>query len=259
MLRNGLDFYALDHQPDDQQLGGTATQFPGKPYSRLDGYMKVMADGKAGRTDRAYALYRAINCFAPSQSNGCGPQEIPQNQRKQWFQTLKSRYGNTAWAKNLDTIGDDAAPGALGPGRGAAAGGAGPAGATVDAAEHDSFWLWAGVAPPPVLAQARTLYILQGQIDPPPRGGDGPAADDRPGHRRAAAAPGRNLAGLPRPRAALAAADPADHPGPGPALEAGRQPGGRHPDRLRRPHPPPAGLRRPSCASCGRSCRPNTG
>jgi hypothetical protein len=101
VLRNGLDFYALDHQPDEQQLGGTATQFPGKPYSRLDGYMKVMADGKAGRTDRAYALYRAINCFAPSQSNSCGPQEIPQNQRKQWFQTLKSRYGNTVWAKTL--------------------------------------------------------------------------------------------------------------------------------------------------------------
>ncbi|MGO1076661.1 DUF3142 domain-containing protein [Inquilinus sp. CA228] len=52
---------------------------------------------------------------------------------------------------------------------------AGPAGATVDAAQHDAFWLWAGVPPPPVLAQARTLYILQGQIDPPPRGADGPA------------------------------------------------------------------------------------
>lgn len=101
ILRNGLDFYALDTQPDDKQLGGTATQFPGKPYSRLDGYMHVMADSKAGRNDRAYALYRAINCFAPSQNNGCGHQEIPQNQRKQWFQTLKSRYGNTVWAKNL--------------------------------------------------------------------------------------------------------------------------------------------------------------
>lgn len=50
-----------------------------------------------------------------------------------------------------------------------------PAGATVDASEHDAFWLWAGVPPPAVLAQARTLYILQGQIDPPPRGGPGPA------------------------------------------------------------------------------------
>ncbi|WP_026868456.1 DUF3142 domain-containing protein [Inquilinus limosus] len=50
-----------------------------------------------------------------------------------------------------------------------------PAGAAVDAAEHDAFWLWAGVAPPPVLAQARTVYVLQGQIDPPRRGAAGPA------------------------------------------------------------------------------------
>ena len=46
-------------------------------------------------------------------------------------------------------------------------GAAGP----VDAVDHDAFWLWAGVRPQPVLAQARTLYILQGQIDPPGRAG----------------------------------------------------------------------------------------
>jgi len=36
--------------------------------------------------------------------------------------------------------------------------------AAVDAREHDAFWLWSGVAPQPVLAQARSLYVLQGQI-----------------------------------------------------------------------------------------------
>lgn len=36
--------------------------------------------------------------------------------------------------------------------------------ARVDAADHDSFWLWAGVRPQPVLARARTIYILQGEI-----------------------------------------------------------------------------------------------
>jgi hypothetical protein len=101
ILRNGLDSYSLDHQPDAQDLGGTATEFPGKIYSRLDGYMQVIGDSKASRNDRAYALYRAINCFAPSQNNGCGPQDIPTAQRKQWFQTLKSRYPNTSWAKTL--------------------------------------------------------------------------------------------------------------------------------------------------------------
>ena len=34
----------------------------------------------------------------------------------------------------------------------------------VDAAEHDAFWLWAGVKPQPVLDRAKTIYILQGEI-----------------------------------------------------------------------------------------------
>lgn len=37
----------------------------------------------------------------------------------------------------------------------------------VDAADHDAFWLWSGVAAQPVLAQARTLYVLQGQVSAP--------------------------------------------------------------------------------------------
>ena len=36
--------------------------------------------------------------------------------------------------------------------------------ARVDAEQYDAFWLWAGVNPQPVLATARTLYLLQGQI-----------------------------------------------------------------------------------------------
>src|SRR5690606_40075944 len=47
--------------------------------------------------------------------------------------------------------------------------------ARVDAGEYQAFWLWAGVTPQPVLAQARTLYVLQGQIDGPRRAGDPPA------------------------------------------------------------------------------------
>lgn len=39
--------------------------------------------------------------------------------------------------------------------------------AGVDAADHDAFWLWSGVSPQPALAQARTLYVLQGQISAP--------------------------------------------------------------------------------------------
>jgi len=34
----------------------------------------------------------------------------------------------------------------------------------VNAADYDAFWLWAGVAPQPVLARARSLYLLRGQV-----------------------------------------------------------------------------------------------
>jgi hypothetical protein len=40
-----------------------------------------------------------------------------------------------------------------------------PAG-IVDPREYDAFWLWAAVAPQPVLSRARTLYVLKGQIEP---------------------------------------------------------------------------------------------
>ncbi|XEG72912.1 DUF3142 domain-containing protein [Pseudomonas sp. abacavir_1] len=37
----------------------------------------------------------------------------------------------------------------------------------VDAADYDAFWLWGGVQAQPVLRQARTLYVLQGQVSAP--------------------------------------------------------------------------------------------
>lgn len=46
--------------------------------------------------------------------------------------------------------------------------------ASVNAADYDAFWLWAGVTPQPVLSQAKTLYLLAGQVDAP-RGDAGPA------------------------------------------------------------------------------------
>jgi hypothetical protein len=36
--------------------------------------------------------------------------------------------------------------------------------APVDANRYDSFWLWAGVKPQPLLANAKRLYLLQGQV-----------------------------------------------------------------------------------------------
>ncbi len=42
---------------------------------------------------------------------------------------------------------------------------ASPAFGAVDARAYDAFWLWSGVEPQPVIKQAKTLYILQGQIN----------------------------------------------------------------------------------------------
>jgi Protein of unknown function (DUF3142) len=41
---------------------------------------------------------------------------------------------------------------------------AAPPPSTVSADRYDAFWLWAGVKPQPVLARAKTLYILEGEV-----------------------------------------------------------------------------------------------
>jgi hypothetical protein len=41
------------------------------------------------------------------------------------------------------------------------------ASAAVEARDYEAFWLWSGVASQPVLHQAKTLYVLQGQISAP--------------------------------------------------------------------------------------------
>jgi hypothetical protein len=48
------------------------------------------------------------------------------------------------------------------------AGASGAVAQTVRAEDYDAFWVWAGVAPQPLLAGARTLYILQGQVEAVP-------------------------------------------------------------------------------------------
>lgn len=44
----------------------------------------------------------------------------------------------------------------------------GPTPDLVDAAQYDSFWLWAGVRPQPVLRGAKSIYLLEGQVDATP-------------------------------------------------------------------------------------------
>ncbi|ABI91268.1 hypothetical protein CH72_6199 [Burkholderia ambifaria AMMD] len=82
-------------------LGGAPSQFAGKPYERMSSYVTVIADAQASPNDRAYALYRAIKCYAPGGSNECGGKDVPKNTRKRWFDTLKTAYPGTPWAQKL--------------------------------------------------------------------------------------------------------------------------------------------------------------
>jgi hypothetical protein len=77
------------------------TQFKGKEYSRLEAYKATISDQQANATDKAYSLYRAIRCYAPTGNNTCGGTEVPKLQRKAWYDRLKTQYKNTPWAKEL--------------------------------------------------------------------------------------------------------------------------------------------------------------
>ncbi len=48
---------------------------------------------------RAYALSRALSCFATSGNNHCGTDAVPRKERQRWFTLLKTRYAHTDWAK----------------------------------------------------------------------------------------------------------------------------------------------------------------
>lgn len=98
---NGFDGFALDTQPAREDLGGTKSLFPGGNYSRLDVYKSIIADSKAAAGDKAYALYRAINCYAPSGNNSCGGTGVDKSVRKAWFQRLKGDYAKSSWATSL--------------------------------------------------------------------------------------------------------------------------------------------------------------
>ncbi|KAE9652053.1 outer membrane assembly lipoprotein YfiO [Pseudomonas sp. PB105] len=101
ILRNGLDGMPLEQARAAGSLGSTASDFKGETFSRLDGYKQVIADAKAPKNDKAYALFRAINCYAPAGYNSCGGQDVEPAVRKAWFRQLKSGFGDTQWGKSL--------------------------------------------------------------------------------------------------------------------------------------------------------------
>jgi hypothetical protein len=98
---NGFDYYLAGTRPKADELGGSAPLFPGKPTARSALYAAVLADRTAAPEDIAYALYRSVQCYAPSGNNACGGEDVPQTQRKAWFQRLKRDYPTSRWASDL--------------------------------------------------------------------------------------------------------------------------------------------------------------
>jgi hypothetical protein len=93
-----LDGDPLNASAPAGELGSAHSQFPGRSFARLDAYKLIIADPKALAADRAYALYRAINCFASVGRNRCDGVDVPLAERKRWFQTLKHDYAGSVWA-----------------------------------------------------------------------------------------------------------------------------------------------------------------
>lgn len=99
---NGFDHFAYDLPLRSTGLAGTAPLFPGQPYSRQSVYQSIIADSGATPDERAYSLYRAIRCYAPSGINDCGGKDVDVGQRRAWFRQLKATYPNSRWAKSSD-------------------------------------------------------------------------------------------------------------------------------------------------------------
>jgi hypothetical protein len=87
--------------PDKDDLGGYARGFTAKLIGRASLYDAVIADPRAAAEDKAYALYRAVRCYAPAGSSECGGTEVPLAQRKAWYDRLKRDYPGSRWAKEL--------------------------------------------------------------------------------------------------------------------------------------------------------------
>lgn len=100
--RKGFDQWSEQY---DEKLERTVARgrngFPGKPIERMEIYRAVMASPSASADDKAFALNRAIRCYAPSGSSSCGVDDVDKSVRKAWFDRLKSQYASSHWAREL--------------------------------------------------------------------------------------------------------------------------------------------------------------
>lgn len=100
----GSSTSGVEWQPSvsSSDLGGTGRENRvAFPSAQLDVYQQIIANPQASRQQKAYALYRAIQCYAPAGHNTCSGAEVQPAVRKQWYRELKSRYGASRWARGL--------------------------------------------------------------------------------------------------------------------------------------------------------------
>lgn len=76
------------------------TAFHGTTFARGNTYKNIIKSMPNGEL-KAYALYRAIQCYAPSGANDCQDEDVAKSVRKQWFDQIRRDYPNTSWAKSL--------------------------------------------------------------------------------------------------------------------------------------------------------------
>jgi len=100
IYRKNLDYRILEDSTGNY-LGGSISLFKGRLFYRLEAYKKVFGNPKFPTDDKAYALFRAIKCFAPSGNNSCSDAEVDISVRKGWFNQLKTKYSGTIWGKGL--------------------------------------------------------------------------------------------------------------------------------------------------------------
>jgi len=97
-LRTLEDHLIIDSNSYNDELGESNDGFDTKSLTRLSLYLTVINDTHANDDDKAFALRRALYCFASSGNNHCGTEEISEKQRKEWFYKLKSKYKKSPWA-----------------------------------------------------------------------------------------------------------------------------------------------------------------
>ncbi len=102
---NGFDSFEFAYRQDREGEAaelGSRNAYPGSVTPRHAFYTSIIADRTATRQQRAYALYRAVKCYAPTNNNTCGGPGVAKPQRAAWFRRLKTDFADTEYARELD-------------------------------------------------------------------------------------------------------------------------------------------------------------